>query len=203
MISAFLPTKIKYNGSQLSSLWAYKNFGILGDSIVAFIGSCNIPKTLMVDVEDIRAKHKICGSLMLHFIIEHFDNDLEKTILRQRLLTTIVKDVLSDYVQKFNSSRVSAKGGPAGQNFKRIGDDLYDTNNKDNAKLSISIATASPVSTMIHFAINISTKGTPVKTAGLNDYKIAPKQFALEVMRKYTEEMQAVKHARQKVKPLR
>ncbi|MFH1231647.1 MAG: DUF366 family protein [Planctomycetota bacterium] len=203
MISAFLPTKIKYNGSQLSSLWAYKNFGILGDSIVAFIGPCNIPKTLMVDVEDIRAKHKICGSLMLHFIIEHFDNDLEKTILRQRLLTTIIKDVLSDYV--------SAKGGPAGQNFKRIGDDLYTitqdakrktqcaASRRDNAKLSISIATASPVSTMIHFAINISTKGTPVKTAGLNDYKIAPKQFALEVMRRYTEEMQTIKHARQKV----
>jgi len=207
MISAFIPKRIKYNGSQLCSLWAYKNFGILGDSIVAFIGPCNITKNMMVDVEDIRAKHKICGSLMLHFIIEHFDTDLEKTILRQRLLTTIVKDVLNDYV--------SAKGGPAsgGQTFRRIGDDLYTitqdarrktqcaASRRDNAKLSISIATASPVSTMIHFAINISTKGTPVKTAGLNDYKINPKDFALDVMKRYTEEMQSVKHARQKVYP--
>lgn len=147
---------------------------------------------MIVDVEDIRAKHKICGSLMLHFIIEHFDTDLEKTILRQRLLAGIVKDVLlSGYVQEFKSSRR--------QKLKRIGDDLYAVTITHNAKLSISIATASPVSTMIHFAINISTKGTPVKTAGLNDYKINPKDFALEVMKRYTEEMQSVKHARQKV----
>jgi hypothetical protein len=200
MISAFLPKKIKYTGAQLSSLWAYKNFGVLGDSIVAFIGPCNIPKNMIVDVEDVRAKHKICGSLMLHFIIEHFDNDLEKSILRQRLLTTIIKDILEGYLE---------------YKLKRIGDDIYDPYIKGtstrikqinqinpltkNAKLSISIATASPVSTMIHFAINISTKGTPVKTAGLNDYKIAPKDFALKVMQRYTEEMQSVKHARQKV----
>ncbi|MFH0887833.1 MAG: DUF366 family protein [Planctomycetota bacterium] len=189
MISAFIPKRIKYNGSQLSSLWAYKNFGILGDSIVSFIGPCNIHKNMIVDVEDIRAKHKICGSLMLHFIIEHFDNDLEKTILKQRLLAVIVKDVMT-----------SAEFGVRNAEFKRIGDDLYDINSKNGkAKLSISIATASPVSTMIHFAINISTKGTPVKTAGLNDYRIDPKQFALKVMRRYTEEMQTVKHARQKV----
>jgi uncharacterized protein len=185
MISAFLDKKIKYDGSQLSSLWAYKNFGILGDSIVSFIGPCNIPEKLMVDVEDVRAKHKICGSLMLHFIIEHFDTDLAKVVLKQRLFAAIIKDELETHIKR---------------RLIRAGDDLYDADSKKGkAKLSISIATASPVSTLIHFAVNISTKGTPVKTAGLNDYRIEPKGFAVEVMSRYTKEMQTVKQARQKV----
>lgn len=182
MISAFLPKKIKYNGKQLTSLWAYRNFGLLGDSIVAFIGPCNVPFKLMADVEDVRGQHKIYSSLMLHFIIEHFDCDLEKTVLRQRVLACIVKETLG-----------------CGHRLRRTGDDLYD----GGRKLSISIATASPVSTMIHFAVNIETKQTPVKTAGLNDYKVKPKQFALKVMQGYTEEMQGVKQARCKVYPVR
>jgi hypothetical protein len=185
MISAFLPKKIKYTGRQLASLWAYKNFGLLGDSIVAFIGPCNIPFNLMADVEDVRGKHKIYSSLMLHFIVEHFDCDLEKAVLRQRMLAGIVKEALED------SHRL--------HRLKRKGDDLYD----GDKKLSISIATASPVSTMIHFAVNIETKRTPVKAAGLNDYKVSPKQFAIKVMESYTEEMQSVKQARCKVYPVR
>lgn len=188
MISAFLPKKIKYTGKQLTSLWAYRNFGLLGDSIVAFIGPCNIPFNLMVDVEDIRGRHKIYSSLMLHFIIEHFDCDLEKTILRQRLLTDIIKDELEGSRGLF----FIPPRRDGGHRLQRKGDDLYD----GDRKLSISIATASPVSTMIHFAVNIETKRTPVKTAGLKDYKIDPKQFALKVIQGYTEEMQGVKQAR-------
>lgn len=180
MISAFLPKKIKYTGKQLTSLWAYRNFGLLGDSIVSFVGPCNIPFNLMADVEDVRGRHKIYSSQMLHFITEHFDCDLEKVVLRQRILASIVKETLEEQIKR---------------RLKRTGDDLYDS----GRKLSISVATASPVSTMIHFAVNIETKRTPVKTAGLNDYKVAPKQFALKVMQAYTEEMQGVKQARCKV----
>jgi hypothetical protein len=193
MISVFLPKKIKYNGSQITSLWAYKNLGVLGDSIVSFIGPCNIPLKNILDVEDIRAKNKIFSSLMLHFIIEHFDCDLEKTILRQRLLTTIVRDVLT-----------SSEFGVRTSEFKRIGNNLYCIKNNATtarAKLSISIATVSPVSSKIHFGINIETKRTPVKTAGLSEYKINPKEFALKVMQKYNEEMDSIKHARCKVRP--
>jgi hypothetical protein len=175
MISAFLPKKIKYTGRQLASLWAYKNFGLLGDSIVAFIGPCNIPFNLMADVEDVRGRQKIYSSLMLHFILEHFDCDLDKAVLRQRLLAVIVKETLE-----------------GNHRLHRRGDDLYD----GAAKLSISVATASPISTMIHFAINIETGRTPVKTAGLNDYKINPRQFALKIMQAYTEEMQGIRQAR-------
>ncbi|MDI6732813.1 MAG: DUF366 family protein [Planctomycetota bacterium] len=184
IVSAFLPERIKYDGSQIKSLWAYKDFGILGDSIISFIGPCDIPQDAILDVEDVRAKNRIFSPLMLHFIIEHFETDLDKAILRQLLLTTIIKDIIEENISR---------------RLKRVGDDLYSENRR--AKLSISIASASPVSTKIHFGINIKTKGTPVKTIGLENYRINPKQFALKVMQRYIAEMESVRQARQKVYP--
>lgn len=182
MISFFIPKQIKYNGSQIESLWTYKNFRIQGDSIVAFIGGCNIPFSKMVDQEDRLSKSRIASPLMLHFIIEHFDIDMDKAILRQRLLSGIVKDVL---VESYGLKDII-----------RRGDDLYD----GKAKLSISIATASPVSTKIHFGINIKSRGTPVLTKGLFDYGIrSAKSFGLEVMERYCVEIDSAQKARTKV----
>ena len=39
METLFIKDTIEYDGTQLSSHYAYKNFGLAGDSIVAFIGS--------------------------------------------------------------------------------------------------------------------------------------------------------------------
>src|SRR4030095_989557 len=84
--------RINYDGTQIHSLWAYRSFGVQGDSLVAFQGGCEIPFSNMVDLEDVRAKSRIASPLMLHFIAEHFDLDLEKAVLRQRLLAAIVPD---------------------------------------------------------------------------------------------------------------
>ncbi|MCL5046252.1 MAG: DUF366 family protein, partial [Actinobacteria bacterium] len=53
MEKVFLPEFIKYDGRQLSSLWAFRNFGIQGDSIVAFRGPCHVELTEMVDLADV------------------------------------------------------------------------------------------------------------------------------------------------------
>ncbi|MCK5578123.1 MAG: DUF366 family protein, partial [Planctomycetes bacterium] len=151
---------IKYDGSPLTSLWAFQKFGIQGDSIVAFKGGCDIPFENMVDIEDLRTKSQIRGDLMLHFIAEHFELDLEKTILRQRLLVILAKEIIETKSRKV---------------LVRQGDDLY----VKNGKLSISIATLSPVSGKIHLGLNITNKGTPVKTACLKDLRIEPRSFAL------------------------
>ncbi|MBI4711732.1 MAG: DUF366 family protein [Planctomycetes bacterium] len=182
MLSVFIPQRLNYNGAQIESLWAYKKFGIKGDSIVGFIGGCNIPFDKMVDEEDKRHKSKIYSRLMLHFIIEHFETDLERAILRQRLFACIVKDSFMSFPRTGESR------------LKRIGDDLYD----GACKLSISIATVRPVSTKIHFGINIDSRGTPVKTKGLKDYQIEPRPFGLEVIRRYIAEMDGIKQARYK-----
>ena len=119
MKTFLLRPRLDYDGTQIRSLWAYREFGIQGDSIVAFIGGCEIPVDNIVDLEDVRAKSRIASPRMLHFIEEHFDLDLEKAVLRQRLLAVLACDAL---------------GGRAA----RRGDDLF----AGERKLSISIATA-------------------------------------------------------------
>lgn len=173
-----------YDGRQLKSLFAYMKWGILGDSIVAWQGPCHVTLDHMVDGEDQRAQAQISGDLMLHFIVENFKPDLFSGVLMQRLLAAIVKDGLIE------TTPVSE-----GVQLKRAGDDIY----YQDSKLSISIATVSPVSTLVHFAINIKNSGTPVKTEALGRWGIDPKIFASKVMEGFCHEINSVKDATQKV----
>jgi len=178
----FEKSTISYTGEQLRSNFAYESFGIIGDSVAAFCGSCDVKKEAMVDIEDLRAGNRIYSENMLHFIVEHHDTDLEKGVLRQILLANIIRDLLNLHIGK--------------PTVKRVHSDLYD----GDSKLSISVATATPVSTVIHFGINISSSNTPVKTKGLVDYHIEPSDFANRVLREYTAEYDNIDKARCKVK---
>lgn len=170
--------RIDYDGTQIRSLWAYRTFGVQGDSIVAFSGGCEIPFANMVDLEDVRAESRIASPLMLHFIVEHFDLDLEKAVLRQRLLSTIVRDAL-----------------PAG--VRREGDDLF----LGPGKLSISIATLTPVSSKIHFGINIErATDVGVETRALRDLGLEPGPLARAVLDRYAADMDGVLDARTRVR---
>jgi len=170
----FVSDRLPYDGSQLRSLFGYLDHKILGDSFISFIGPCDIPFSNMVDGEDFLARSEIRGGLMLHFIIEEFGKTLELAVTRQRLLAAIVKDELS---------RACHEKG-----FSREGDDIY----VDGGKLSISIATVSPVSALIHFALNITNENTPVKTSCLNDLEIGPKIFSDEVACKFLGEISSI-----------
>ena len=169
---------LTYDGSQLRSLWAYREFGVSGDSVVIFRGPCEIPKENIVDLEDLRAGARIAGPDMLHFIVEQFDRDLEKAVLRQRLLAAIVRDELA---------RLS------GRVIERRGDDIYD----GERKLSISIATLSPVSSLIHFAVNVKrAEDVGVPTGGLEDLRIDPDDLAPAVSERFAAELAGVYDAR-------
>ena len=131
-----LDEQLDYDGSQISSLWAYNLADIQNDSIVAFRGACDVKLEHMIDLEDKKQGDMIFSTDMLHFIIEHFDStDLKLVYARQRLFTAIVSEVLSSYFPEIS----------------RSGDDLF-INDK---KLTISIASTSAVSQKIHFAINV------------------------------------------------
>lgn len=177
----FLDMEESYDGSQLASLRSYLKHGLLGDSIVSWIGACDISKLHMVDGEDLLANAEIKSQRMVHFIIEKFDCRLDYAVALQRLLADHVCD------------EVSAR---AKLPFKRCGDDVF----LDKKKFSISIATVSPVSALIHFAVNVTTAGTPVPTCALEEWKISPKDFASAVMERFTVELKAIKEATQKVR---
>lgn len=184
MKSRFIPELITYTGVQLRSHWIYEKTGLLGEAIVAFRGPARVEDEHLVDLVDRKEGAFIYSSDMLHFIVEHFDLDLEKAILRQRLLVGIIKDELLRR---------------AGVSIQQQGNDLYD----EDKKLSVSIATLSPVSSLIHTGVNISSKGTPVKTKGLADYGLSPEPFGQAVIEKYTEEIEEIIVAKCKVKGVR
>lgn len=177
----FLEETLRYTGKELKSHFAYRTFNIIGDSLVAFTGGCEVEIGDLVDIADAKRKDGIFSEEMLHFIGEFFCDDLEKTILRQRLLMSIIKDEVEARTKS---------------HLVRVGDDVYD----GSAKLTVSIATASPVSTLIHAAVNIVSEGTPVKAKGLNDYGIEARPFGEAVLNRFKKELEGVRVARCKVR---
>ena len=181
----FIEADIAYTGEQLRSLWAYENHDLQGDSAVAFVGPCDVLAEHMKDMEDLKAASAIRSEKMLHFIIEHFDTDLERAILRQHVLMALMAEDLN---RRLGAAQVRRKGSG-----------LYDGGNK----LTVSIASVSPVSALIHAGINVSSRNTPVPTRGLADYAIDPRPFADEILAAYADECDTIAGARCKVRPCR
>ncbi|MCB0391690.1 MAG: DUF366 family protein [Bdellovibrionales bacterium] len=181
----FLNESFEYDGSQLRSLFAYRNYELLGDSLVAWVGSCNVKKEYMVDGEDLNAGEEIRGQKMLHFILEKFDCALLTAVAIQRLMSSIALESIRNLSPSIEMT----------MNMYRSGDDLY---YKDQ-KLSISIATVSPVSAMIHFALNLNNEGTPVKTLSFEDLKVPPETFLETFSREFIKEITTMEEATKKV----
>ena len=147
-----LDENILYDGSQIKPFWAFKELKMKGSSVISWIGPMKIKAAEIIDYEDVGLEIK--SDKMVHFIIEHFDvqpADIKTCYHRQRILVMIVKDILSEL--KILTGRK--------------GDDLY----FEGRKLSVSIATCSNSSMKIHFAMNVTNKGTPddVETIGLSE----------------------------------
>ncbi|WP_297068438.1 DUF366 family protein [Thermococcus sp.] len=155
--------RIDYDGSEIVSHWAYRNFGILGNSLVVFRGKCGVRVEEMIDIEDLRGSKEIKSDDMVHYIIEVFDlpNVLFASTL-QKLFIAKLCEVLGEY----------------GIKTARKGDDIY----VDGRKLSISIATVSPVSIKMHIGINVEAKGIPegVDAIGLKELGITDVEGFME-----------------------
>ena len=181
MNTLFIEKEIKYIGSQLAPHWIYKNFHLQGDSIVAFIGEVEVKLDEMVDIEDVINNEPIYSKKMINFIIEKFECNLEQMVWAQRLFMSIIKEVIEEY----------------GVVVKRDGDDLF----FDNRKLSVSIATKSITSCLIHTGLNIIKEGAPISASDLSEMGIKDvKEFALRVMDKFRQEAQSIKMATYKVR---
>lgn len=190
MKSRFIDQQFMYDGSQLKSLFAYLNYGLEGDSVLAWQGSCNIPFEKMIDGEDILAKSAICGENMLHFIAELYGVTLGHAVALQRLLAALAADTVRELTE-------NAKLSCGTIVLRREGDDLY----FGERKFSISIATVSPVSAMIHFAVNVDNRGTPVPTVSLSDFEVPVHAFAEKLLEKFANEVETIGRATRKVRP--
>lgn len=189
MKTYWVPSEFRYDGTQLRSLYAYLEHGVLGDSIVSWIGPCDVAFDHMVDGEDLLARAEIRGSRMVHFITEKFDCSLFAAVALQRLMASICMAVVRELSPQAEISN----------QLVRKGDDLF----FNDQKLNISIATLSPTSALIHFAVNVSNAGTPVRTLCLEDLEIEPKEFAIELMQRVAAEVNEIIQATQKVRWVR
>ena len=178
-----LNESIKYDGSQLRSHFVLEKTGSYGNGGIVFIGEADVALSHMVDLEDVREGDYIYSPLMLHFILEFFPAELPKVVLWQRLfLAEIYKILVFEYKLPFSLQ----------------GDDLY----LEDRKLSVSIATVSAVSSVIHTALNIKTENTPVKTVGLEELQIEPLVFARKVGENFQKEYNSIQKAIAKVRPV-
>ena len=82
--------------------------------------------------------------------------------------------------------------------LERSGDDLY----VEGKKLTVSIATKSLTSILIHTGININSEGAPIRACGLeNDLGIKDiPGLALEIMENYANELEDIVLASTKVR---
>ena len=179
----FLDKEQKYDGAQLHSHFAYEN-GVKGNSIVCFIGPAEV-KEHLVDCEDRLKNDFISSKSMIHFIIEIFDASLREMVVWQRLFITKVVDFLKD-----SSIR----------DVYRRGDDIM-INGK---KFSVSIATLSPVSGLIHVGLNIEVgDNCPVEAIGISnidDLRYDKESIAYILMNNFVEEFEDIQNDCYKVK---
>jgi len=182
MLSHWCNEPIAYDGSQLRAHWLLDRFGLVGDALVAFRGPCGVTSEEMADLQDLGGPG-IAADDMVHFVWESFaTTDLLLAVHRQRLFAAQVREVVQQLAP--------------GTELSRTGDDLY----VDDGKLSISIATVSPVSALMHFAVNATPGGAPVTIASLDQLGIDPAAFAQAVLERVTTEQASIQHARAMVR---
>jgi hypothetical protein len=184
---------IEYDGSQLSPLWAYENLDLLGDSIVAFRGPCSLSEEYIVDIERAKKKSIISSPDMIHFIVEYFGCGIKEIVLIQRLLVNVVIEALRDSEMHEDADLE--------REFDNIS--AYLADEEEKRKLSVSVATVSPVSGLIHFGLNVTGSDAPVRAAGLSELGVENiDEFAVDVLRRFIEEMQNARMDSSKVRPV-
>ncbi len=178
MITSWIEQPLAYDGTQLRAHWIYSQLGKAGDALVAWRGPCGVRRDEIADLADIDGPG-IAADDMVHFVWESFVyTGLLLAVHRQRLLSAQAAEVLQEL--------------GARSPVRRRGDDLY----VGSGKLSISIATRSPVSCLIHFAVNATRGGAPVPIASLADLGVAPKNFADALLQRASEEQHGIGQAR-------
>ncbi|HEY8279808.1 MAG TPA: DUF366 family protein [Bdellovibrionota bacterium] len=190
--TAILPGEIAYTGSELAPQWISTRTGIFASSIVAFRGPCSVRTDELVDMEDRVSGAFIQAKEMLHFLGEWFDGNLDLAVARQRLLIAGFAEELRRLLPEATAKRLY-----------RRGNDLYlaDDHGGDPAKLSVSIVTASAVSTLFHFGVNIDPLGAPVRAVGLKDLGVDAETFSHKILDAWQKEWESMARARCKVAP--
>lgn len=183
MKTHWLEAQRTYDGSALRAHWILQATGIAGDAMVGFRGPCAVTNAEMADLADLDGPG-IAADDMVHFLWECFSTpDLLLAVHRQRLLAAVAMDLLQELA-------------PAAR-IRRRGDDLF----VGPGKLSISIATVTPLSSLLHFGVNATPGGAPVQIASLVELGVSPAEFGARFLAAAAAEVESMEIARAKVRP--
>jgi len=171
-----------YDGRQLAPHWAYRTLGVQGDVLAAFMGPADVTLDHMVDLADVAAGAPIAGPRMVHFLGEWFVDSLDYAILLQHLLVAQAYEWLLEHGVR---------------DLARRGNDVY----FQGRKMSVSIATRSAVSVLVHAGFNVRTEGTPIPTSGLAEMGIDEREFATAVLERFARDWAVWQVARVKTLP--
>ena len=180
-----LEKPLTYTGCELRPHWGLEQTKVYGSLLTAFVGPCDVPTGHLVDMEDRLASDRIGAASMLHILGEFYGTSLEAGVLYQRLMMVWVERLLNE----------------AGKKVVRSGDDIF----LGDRKLSVSIATVSPVSVLIHWGFNIDPSGAPVKAVGFGEFGwggLEVLAFAKKLMTHYIGELEEIRIAQCKVRPV-
>ena len=180
----FSPDPLPYTGHELRPHFLLSRFGLRGSALAAFRGPCKVQTAELVDWEDRLADDRFEAAEMIHFLGEFFGIGLREGVLIQRLLMAILAEQIQSLLKE---PKVP---------LRREGDDLW----VNARKLSVSIATVSPVSALIHAGINIDASGAPVPAVGLIELGIDPNGLSDRVLEAFAREWEDLSWACAKVR---
>ena len=136
-----------FDGSQLQPEWADERFGKDLEGIAAFIGPFQPAADLALQDAELFEHHRL-----LHLVVRHAHQDIEKIRLQQRLLLDVAKDKLNHRLPKVSSR----KAGDHGDIIQRWGQDLR----CGSRHLSISVIRMSASGMSIYLGISDPVTGT-------------------------------------------
>lgn len=146
--------KFTYTGDELKPHFNFMRYGLKGSSLSIACGPCEVQNTELVDLQDQKEGEFIKSTEMIHFLGEFYGLGIKEGVFLQCYFISVFKDLLN---LEFGENKV-----------KQSGNDLF----IDDKKLSVSIVAPSIGSVLMHFGVNINSKGAPVSAVGLSEYKV-------------------------------
>ncbi|MCD6531961.1 DUF366 family protein [bacterium] len=164
--------------------WALKKFDLWGDSLVVFRGPVDIKPDEIIDLKDFKSGTIFPRGEMLHFVIEHFGDNLETGILRQNILVSIAEEKLAHRI------------GDA-RKILRWGDDLFD----EDQRLSITAVAPTIVSVKIHLGICIDPDPEN-GFGGISEYSLDPVELGEVIGNQYRADMRRLREKTWRMRPI-
>ena len=178
-----VPDQMVMTVEAMKSHWALLKFDLWGNSMVIFKGPIKIEPKEMIDLKELKRGTAFPDGDLLHFVIEHFGDDIEKGVLRQNILVNIAEEKISHRL--------------SGRRILRWGDDLYD----EDRRITLTAVATTPVSIKIHLGICI-TSDTEAGFVGLSEYGLEPEELAEVVGNQYRADMKRLAEKCWRMRPV-